>query len=133
MNRAWRYLFLKIGTDVVLVNLSFLAAFTLKFHAFNTFSLLAIYYRPLLFLTVLWLVVLNLAGLYKLQPDMLNRVDNQFTVSFGIFSAAFFTYLIVMFLYREAEYSRNVVIIASLISLVAINVSRYLIWKLYNR
>lgn len=133
MNRDWRYLFLKIGADIILVNLAFISAFLVKFNTLSFISVITVYYKPLLFITVLWLVVLNLAGLYKIQQDKVSQVDNLFSVSFGVFSAAFFTYVIIIFLYREALYSREVVIMGSLFALVLLNVSRYLIWKLYKR
>lgn len=133
MSRAWRYLSFKIGADIILVNFAFISAFLVKFKTLSFISVITVYYKPLLFITILWLVVLNLAGLYKIQHNKVSQVDNLFSVSFGVFSAAFFTYVIIIFLYREAFYSREVVIIGSLCSLVLLNVSRYLIWKFYKR
>jgi FlaA1/EpsC-like NDP-sugar epimerase len=133
MSRAWRYLFIKIIADVVAVNVSFICAFLAKFKTINFISAVAIYYKPLFFITVLWLVVMNLAGLYKLQQDKVNRIDNLFSVSFGAFSAAFFTYVIVIYLYQEASYSKDIVITGSLAALVLLNISRDLIWKAYKR
>ena len=132
MSRAWRYLFLKIITDIAMINIAFVAVFLAKFKTINFLPVFMIYYKPLLFITVLWLVLLNLAGLYKLQHDKVGRRDNIFSVSFGAFSAAFFTYVFVVFLYREAVYSKEIVILGSFTALVLINISRYLIWKLFQ-
>lgn len=134
MGRAWGYLFLKIAADIVMVDIAFVSAFLLKFHTLNLLPAVIVYYKPLFFITVLWLVVFNLAGLYKPQTtDKVNRVDNPLSVSFGAFSAAFFTYVIITLLYREASYSKDVVIIGSLIGLLLVNLSRHLIWKAYQR
>ena len=133
MNKAWRYLCLKIITDTAVINVSFVGAFLAKYRTSQFLPVLMIYYKPLLFITVLWLVVLNLAGLYKLQPKATDRIDNIFSVSFGVFSAAFFTYVIIIFLYREASYSKDIVILGSFFALALINLSRFLIWKLYQR
>ncbi|MFH1386103.1 MAG: hypothetical protein ABIH50_00340 [bacterium] len=132
MSRNWRYLFLKIISDIIIIDFAFTTAFLVKFKTINVLLAIAVYYKHLFFITVLWLVVLNLAGLYKLQQDKVNRIDNFFSVSFGAFSAAFFNYVIILFLYREALYSKEIVIIGSLIALVLINISRHLIWKLYQ-
>jgi len=133
MSRAWRYLFIKMIVDILLINVAFISAFMVKFRTIDIISTLTIYSRPLFFITVLWLVVLNLAGLYKLQQDKIGRLDNIIVVSFGGFSAAFFAYLIVVFFCREALYTKDIIIIGSLIALVLVNVSRYLIWKLFRR
>ena len=132
MKRAWAYLFLKLAADILFVNISFILAFLLKFQTINLFPALAVYYKPLLLITVLWLVIFNLAGLYKLQMGKVGRLENLFSVSFGIFSAAFFTYLLIIFFYQEASYSREIVIIGSLIAFVLINISRYMIWKRFK-
>ena len=130
---VWVYLFLKLASDALAINVGFVSAFLLRFKTFDIPSALLIYYKPLLFITVLWLVVLNLAGLYKLQFDRAARIDNLFAVSFGAFSAAFFTFIFVVFMYREAAFSKDIVALGSIFTLVLINISRYLIWKLYGR
>jgi hypothetical protein len=130
---AWLNLFLKIVTDVVMIGGAFISAFLLKSGSLSGLMMIQVYYKPLFFITVLWLVVLNLAGLYKLQTDKLNRVDNVLAVSFGAFSAAFFAYVFIAFLYREASYSKDIVILGSLLALVLINLSRYFIWKIFQR
>jgi FlaA1/EpsC-like NDP-sugar epimerase len=133
MDRVWKYLFLKILSDIIVVNIAFIGAFLIKFKTVNFLPVMMIYYKPLLFITALWLVVLNLAGLYKPQHDKVDRRDNILSVSFGAFSAAFFTYVFVVFLYREAAYSKEIVMLGSFASLVLINISRYMIWKLFQK
>jgi len=131
MQRNWLYLFAKISTDLILINVAFCSAYLLRFQTVNVFALLQ-YFKFLGFVSMLWLIIFNLAGLYKLQVDCTTQVDKLFSVSFGIFSSAFFTYVSAVFLYREALYSKDIVIIASIIALILINLSRYLIWKAYQ-
>jgi len=134
MSKAWMFLFTKILFDVLLVNISFILGYLIKFGLVNPLTApVSIYLKALIFVTMLWLIIFNLAGLYKFQPEKINRVDNIFSVSFGVFSSAFFTYIIVVFLYREAFYAKEIVIYSSLFALLLINLSRYIIWLIHKR
>lgn len=134
MIKNWVFLFAKIITDAVFVLISFVAAYLIIFKSTAlTIFHLTIYAKFLVFAIMLWLIIFNLAGLYKLQSDKSNRIDNVFTVSFGVFSAAFFAYVIATFIYKEAYYSKSIIILASLFNLFFTNLSRYLIWELYKR
>ncbi|NQU17147.1 MAG: hypothetical protein HQ564_03685 [Candidatus Saganbacteria bacterium] len=129
----WYFLALKIISDIVIINIVFILGYIIKFKIFNPFAISIIpYFKVLMFITLLWVIVLNLAGLYKLQTDEIVRTDGIFPVSFGVFSAGFFTYIIIVFLYREALYTREIVIYASFLALIFINLSRYLVWRLYS-
>jgi len=133
MRKAWIFLAIKFIADIIMINLSFILAYLI---VFKTVSLLDLsifsYYKVLFFITLFWLIIFNLAGLYKMQVDKTNRIDNIFAVSFGVFSAAFLTYIFIAFLHKEAFYSREIVVYASLIALLLINFSRHFIWKLHN-
>ena len=134
MLKTWTLLFIKIIFDVILINISFIIGYLIKFGVVNPLAFpISIYLKALIFVTMLWLIIFNLAGLYKLQPEKINRVDNIFSVSFGVFSSAFFTYIIVVFLYREAFYAKEIVIYSSLLALFIVNLSRYIIWSIYKR
>lgn len=133
MNKSYLILSLKLISDVIIINISFIVGYLIKFGMINVLALPVFHYlKVLAFISLLWLIIFNLAGLYKLQGERTGRVDSIFSVSFGIFSAAFFTYLVIVYFYREAFYSRAIVIYASLLAMVLINLSRYFIWKLHE-
>ncbi|MBI5701779.1 hypothetical protein HZC34_08080 [Candidatus Saganbacteria bacterium] len=132
MFKSWFFLFVKVTSDVFFINLSFVFGYMIKSRSVNIFaSQISPYFKVLMFLTVFWLIIFNLAGMYKMQLDMKNRVDNIFSVSFGVFSASFFTYILVAYIYREAIYTKEIVIFGSIIGALLINLSRFVIWKIY--
>ena len=132
MRRTWIILCIKIFTDALIVNSAFILGYIIKFRAMDYLAI-SIYSKSLMFITILWLIIFNLAGLYKPQLNKLSRVDSVIPVSFGVFSAAFFTYTIIILLYKEASYSKEIVIIGSFISLLLVNISRYLIWIKFSK
>ena len=132
MNKAWLFLILKILSDILMVNLSFIFGYMINFGTVNiSHTHILIYSKVLVFISLLWMIIFNLAGLYKLQTDKINRIDGIFSVAFGVFSSAFFTYVIVVFLYREAFYSKGIVIYASIIAFFLVILSRQAIWWLF--
>ncbi len=92
----------------------------------------AAYGKLMVFITMLWLIIFNLAGLYKLQSDTQKVGENAFQVSFGIFAAEFFTYIFIVYLYREASFARDIIIYSSLFAMILINLARYILLRLIS-
>lgn len=129
----WFLLFLRLITDALFIVISFLLAYFVKFRSLNIGSLpINIYFKILIFVTLIWLIILNLGGLYKFTKKDEKKADNLLATSFAITSAAFITLLIILFLYKEAIYAKDIIFYAWLISLVLLNVSRWVIWRIYQ-
>lgn len=129
INRKWLILILKLASDMLIINVSFISGYLLRFGVINPLSVpVFMYTRILVFITLTWMVIFNLAGLYKIQPDNSPRIDGLFAVTTAVISSAFFTYVIVLSLYKEALYSKEIILFSSAIALVLFNISRTAIW-----
>ena len=134
MRKAWLFLLLRLISDLILINLCFISGYLIRFGEINLFTApVLVYLKFLAFVSMLWLIMFNLTGLYKMQNGERERPDGILAVSFGVFSSAFFTYIFAFFFYREAIYSRAIIIYASILALVMINLARFLLWKLYAK
>ena len=117
--------------DVLLINVSFLTGYFIKFNALSIVFFQ--YYKTLALVTLIWLIVFNLGGLYKFPKREERRVDGIASLSFAITSAAFVTLLVIFFLYKEAVYAMDIIFYAWFCSLVLLNISRSVIWFSYGR
>ena len=125
----WLLLGVRLVADVVTVNLSFLIAYFIKFQTFNlNFAHVNVYYKLLIFVTMIWLIVFNLGGLYKLPKKETPRTDTLVLTSLTITSAAFITVLVIFLLYQEATYALDIVFYAWFAALFLVNLARSLIW-----
>ena len=132
LQRTWRNLLVKLLIDLLVIDLSFLLALFINFGLFDVRQFVFIYYQQILFINILWLVIFNLAGLYKTQKDVSYGAENFASVSFGVFSAAFFNYIIIMYVYPEASYSKGIITAGSVFVLFLMNISRFFIAKRFN-
>lgn len=133
MYKNWTFVLIKLVSDIVVVNLSFVLGYMIRFGLLNPVSLpLVTYSKVMTFITLTWLVIFNLAGMYKMQTEKVARIDNPFLVFTAVFSSAFFTYVVVFSLYREAFYSKEVILYSSVIALLLANLSRAVIWKIFK-
>jgi len=134
MSKPWLFLFIKLISDVFAVAVSFMLGYMLKFEVESLISLpFDIYIKFLLTISILWVIIFNLSGLYKLQVDKANRIDNPIKISAAVFSSAFFTYFFVIYVYKEAFNVNDIIIYAFLISLILVNLFRYFIWNIYKK
>jgi len=123
-------IFLKLAADALAVNMSFVLAYMFHFKIFNIFSLNVHAYSKVMFIvTVLWLIVFNLAGLYKAQPVSAGRVDGFVQILIGVFSASFLSYFLVIYSYKEALYSKNLLFISFMFALIFVNALRFFIFR----
>ena len=131
--KNWLLILFKLVADIVLLNSSFFFGYMVKFGFTASLTIPVIAYAKLMvFITMLWLIIFNLAGLYKLQPNTQKTSEDAFQVTFGIFAAEFFTYIFIVYLYSEASFAKDIIIYASLFAMILINLARYLIWKLFK-
>lgn len=134
MYKNWTFVAIKVLSDITVVNLSFVSGYMIRFGLLNPASLpLVMYSKVIIFITLTWLVIFNLAGMYKMQTEKAVRIDNPFLVSTAVFSSAFFTYVVVFSLYRGAFYSKEVILYSSVIALLFANISRAVIWKIFKK
>lgn len=134
ISKTWIFLGIKILFDILVIQLSFIIAYLITFNTINVFSIsLLAYKKILIFLSLFWVIIFNLSGLYKFQLNNKSRVDGIFVTSFAVLSAAFFTYLFIVFLHKEAFYSREIVILGAIIALLFLNITRYIIWQVYKK
>ncbi|MFA5104870.1 MAG: hypothetical protein WC527_06820 [Candidatus Margulisiibacteriota bacterium] len=134
MYKNWTFVVIKVISDIAVVNLSFLSGYMIRFGLSSPASVpMVIYSKVIIFITLTWLVIFNLAGMYKMQSDKTVRIDNPFLVSTAVFSSVFFTYAMVFSMYREAFYSKEVILYSSVIALLLINVSRATIWRIFKK
>ncbi len=127
--KNWIILAVKILSDIVLINCSFVMGYMIRFGGINPFGMpLLAYNKMLIFVTITWLVIFNLTGLYKMQGEKQDRVDGPVIVTTSVFSASFFTYVIILSLYKEAMYSKDIIIYTCFIAFILLNISRSLIW-----
>ena len=115
--------------DAALVCLSFIFAYYLRFRVLifitpTSIPEIELYLRPLVFAVLIWLAILNFAGLY--DPKKVAPIDQAASAFIGgAFSGVFLVGL--MFLYREYWFSRLLLIYAWLLSFGFISASRYML------
>jgi len=132
--KSWVCLLAIIIVDVFIISSSFFLAYIMKFGVLSiSASFVWVYLKPLVLVNLIWLIIFNLGGLYKLPYKEERGVANILATSFAITSAAFITLLLVYFLYKEAYYSISIILRAWIISLVLINIERLIVWKTYNK
>jgi len=133
MIKNWALMIIKVISDIFIVNLSLVSGYLIRFGIPGSVSVpFLVYSKMLVFITLTWLVIFNLAGMYKMQTDKTTRIDNAFLVTTSVFSSAFFTYVMVFSIYREAFYSKEVIFYSSVIALLLVNLSRAIIWKVFK-
>jgi FlaA1/EpsC-like NDP-sugar epimerase len=127
---SWLFLFVKLTTDILIINVAFLLGYFIKF---NTLSInfFSVYSRVLILATSIWIIIFNLGGVYKFPKREAKRADNILATSFSITSAAFITLMMIFFLYKEATFSMDIVFYAWFSNLILINISRSIIWLCY--
>jgi len=121
----------KVFFDIIIILVSFAIAYMMRFNLFQIAYLPIIpYKRFLVFIVILWPIIFNMMGLYKPQRDKSERVDSMLLISMAITLSAVVTYLVIIIFFQEAMFSYSLIIYAWIISLVLINIIRYLIWKM---
>ncbi|MGB9613304.1 MAG: sugar transferase, partial [Candidatus Margulisiibacteriota bacterium] len=122
----------KILTDAILINLSFILAYYLRFKILlfitpPSFPVFEQYLRILVFVTLLWLAVFKLVGLYE-EKKFTALIDEIALIFWGITLSSLLL-LGLLFLYRELWFSRLVIANAWWISLVLMGLSRVVIFE----
>src|SRR3990167_17158 len=111
---------LKILTDAVLINFSFILAYYLRFKILLFISPASLpvfeqYLNILVFITLVWLAVFKLVGLY--EGKKFTALVDEIAILLGGVSLSSLILLGLLFLYREFWVSRLVVVNAGWISL----------------
>jgi exopolysaccharide biosynthesis polyprenyl glycosylphosphotransferase len=124
---------LKIILDAVLIDLSFILAYFFRFQVLlfitpNTIPLLERYLNAIIFITLVWLAIFKLIGLYE-QRRFTSLIDELATLFLGV-SLSTLILLGLLFLYRELWFSRLVIVNAWWISLLLLGALRVLFFAL---
>lgn len=124
---------LKIILDIILINVSLILAYLIRFKAFlfltqTNVPVFEQYFRVLIFVTVIWLAIFKFIGLYeeKKNTALIDEIANVFL---GVTIAALFIFAL-LFMYREFWFSRLVVANAWWISLILLSSSRIFLFSL---
>jgi exopolysaccharide biosynthesis polyprenyl glycosylphosphotransferase len=120
----------KILTDAVLINLSFIFAYYFRFKVLlfvtpSSIPLIERYSNTMVFITLIWLAVFKLIGMYD-EKKFTALIDELAMLVWGI-SLSSFILLGMLFLYRELWFSRLVLANAWLIALILLAAYRLLL------
>jgi len=118
---------MRIFFDAILINLSFILAYYLRFNIFSFVGAEATrpinqYGGVLLFVTILWLAVFNLVGFYK-ETHSYPLIDKLAKIIWGITLASTLLFAL-LFIYRSFWFSRLVILNSWWIAIVLIGFSR---------
>ncbi|MFH1826374.1 MAG: hypothetical protein ABH823_03695 [bacterium] len=129
---------IKAVLDVLLINVSLILAYFFRFKILlfispGSIPLLEQYLNVLVFITVLWLAVFKLTGLY--EEKKFPALIDELAALFLSVSLATLLLLGLLFLYRELWFSRLVVVNAWWINLVLLGLMRTSVfgWKKFLR
>ncbi|MCX5749222.1 MAG: hypothetical protein NTZ10_03135 [Candidatus Saganbacteria bacterium] len=126
--KAHLLLALKLIMDAVSIAAAYVLSYYIKFgFSSNPDKFISTYLKYLFFLIIMWLVILNLLGLFKpygQQTSWLNKL--KIIVIAGIISTAL-NYLVVWFFYKEAIFSLSVILLGSIISAVLLTATSFVI------
>ncbi|MEA3493232.1 MAG: undecaprenyl-phosphate glucose phosphotransferase [Candidatus Margulisiibacteriota bacterium] len=124
---------LKIVLDIILINVSLILAYLIRFKTFiflapATVPVFEQYFRVLIFVTLIWLAIFKLIGLYedKKNTALIDEVANVFL---GV-SVATLVLFALLFMYREFWFSRLVIANVWWISLICLTFSRIFLFSL---
>ena len=120
---------MKILIDAVLINLSFLLAYHLRFEVmtfivFEKAALFKDYFGTLVFITLLWLAIFKLFGLY--DKKISDFIDEAALLFVSVTFSSLFLFGL-LFLYRGFWFSRLVILNAWIISFLSLFIFRFLL------
>lgn len=123
---------LKIVLDAVLINLTFILAYFFRFRVLlfitpGTIPILEEYLNVLVFITLVWLAIFKIAGLYE-GKKFTSLMDEIATLFLGV-SLATLILLGLLFLYREFWFSRLVIVNAWWIALFLLGLARIVLFE----
>jgi exopolysaccharide biosynthesis polyprenyl glycosylphosphotransferase len=119
---------LKILCDAILINVSFILAFLLRFKLLvfidsGEMQIFSQYYKVLIFVTLIWLAIFKLIGLYE-ERKFSALIDELAALVLGVTISAL-TLISLLFLYQEFWVSRLVIVNAWWISLILLSFLRF--------
>lgn len=124
-------MWLKIASDVLLINLSFVLAYFLRFKILffittESIPIFGHYFKVLVIVSLLWLAVFKLIGLYdsKRTASLLDELASLFLA----ISVSTLLLLSLLFLYREFWFSRLVIVNAWFVALILLGLERTLVF-----
>ncbi|MDI6731780.1 MAG: sugar transferase [Candidatus Margulisbacteria bacterium] len=122
---------LKILTDVLLINISFVLAYFFRFKillfiAPDSAPIFGHYLRVLVIVSLLWLAVFKFYGLYEEKKSSV--LLDELAMLFLAISTSTLVLFSMLFLYREFWFSRLVIVNAWLVALVLLGGERTLIY-----
>lgn len=117
----------KILADALLINLSFVFAYYVRFKILlfitpSTMPILEKYLSILVFITLVWLAIFKLIGLYENKKN--SALIDEAALVFGGVSLSTLILLGLLFLYRELWFSRLVIVNAWWIAFLALTALR---------
>lgn len=126
------FLAVRLITDIILIQLSFISAYLIKFGSFDLSGFVsfnyAAYFNYLAGITLVYLISFLLFGMYKARKGFLIEIDaligafTSVTVAWGIL-------IIITFLRGEYEHSRGLILLSWPISFLLLAISRQVILK----
>ncbi len=126
-------MWLKIVGDVLLINLSFVLAYYLRFNILlfitpESVPILGHYFKVLVIVSLLWLAIFKLIGLYdgKRIASLLDELASLFLA----ISASTLFLLSLLFLYREFWFSRLVIVNAWFVAIILLGLERSFVFSI---
>lgn len=124
-------MWLKILSDVLLINLSFVLAYFFRFKILlfitpDSVPIFGHYLRVLVIVSLLWLAIFKLVGLYDEKKSAI-LLDELATLFLAI-SASTLVLLSMLFLYHEFWFSRLVIVNAWFVALILLSGERVLVY-----
>jgi len=126
---------LTLLTDTLLIEVSFLLSFWLRFHSHlmpitKGIPPLRGYLTGSFFVVFIWLIIFHSFGLYRMRIS--HSKLEEISLVIKAVSVGTIVVMAATFLYREISYSRIVVLLASFLSLIFLTSSRLLYESLYR-
>ncbi|MFC1595935.1 undecaprenyl-phosphate glucose phosphotransferase [Candidatus Margulisiibacteriota bacterium] len=128
------FVLIKLISDIVIINVSFILSFILKFKIINPGSNMSIdpYLDVLIFVTLIWILAFNFIGLYKEKKGILPELDEVVAVFTGV-TIGIVMIMAFSFFYRSFPGSRWVVFYTWFISAVLLSYSRMIIFFIHRQ
>ncbi|OGI07664.1 MAG: hypothetical protein A2Y40_04185 [Candidatus Margulisbacteria bacterium GWF2_35_9] len=138
------YLLIVLLTDIIVVNASFLCAYIIKFKLsfqsifdirygnYVAHARVEPYLNSLYIITFIWIVSLVISGAYRNRRGLLSGIEEFLNILKGALVATFFI-MSSLFVYRFIPGSRYIIIYAFIINVVAIPITRQVVFSIYHR
>jgi len=138
------YLAFTLIVDLLIVNISFILAYILKFKLsfrslfdirygnFVAHAQVEPYLKSLYIISIIWIMSLIIAGVYKYRRGVLSGIEEFINILKGATLATFFT-MSSLFVIRFIPGSRYVIVYAFIINVICLPIAHHLVFAIYHR